>query len=286
MYAALGLSERGSEGLSPVDSLDDAEPQPPRNAALADMRRWTIGNLRYVADLFLPPICIRCHAPISAHGVLCAACWQGINFIMPPLCDRLGLPLPYASGEDVQLSSMALRHPPVYGRARAAAQFDGVMRDLVHGLKYGDRHEVVNLFGRMLCSAGTELLRDADMLMPVPLHRARLWKRRFNQAAILAGRLNAATGIPLELRALRRIQRTTSQVGLSRVERRRNVADAFAVAPATAARIQGRRVLLIDDVITTGATLEACAGALKEAGATEVDCLALAMVVGDDLIDF
>ena len=158
------------------------------------MRRWTMGNLRYVADLFLPPICIRCHEPISAHGVLCAACWQGINFIMPPLCGRLGLPLPYASGEDVQLSSMALRHPPVYGRARAAAQFDGVMRDLVHSLKYADRHEAVDLFGRMLCSAGTELLRDADLLMPVPLHRARLWKRRFNQAAILAGRVSASGG--------------------------------------------------------------------------------------------
>ena len=281
MYAALGLSGRGSEGLSPVDSLDDAEAQP-RNAALADVRRWTIGNLRYVADLFLPPICIRCHEPISDHGVLCAACWQGINFIMPPLCARLGLPLPYASGEDVQLSSMALRHPPAYGRARAAAQFDGVMRDLVHSLKYADRHEAVDLFGRMLCSAGTELLRDADLLMPVPLHRARLWKRRFNQAAILAGRVGKAVGIPVDLSALRRTRRTTSQVGLSRGDRHRNVADAFAVAPAAVARIRGKRILLVDDVITTGSTLGGCARVLKEAGATEVDGLALAMVVDHD----
>ena len=267
-----------------MNSLDDAEAQPPRNPAMAELRRWTVGNLRYVADLFLPPVCIRCHAPIAAHGVLCAPCWQGIDFITPPLCDRLGLPLPFASGEDLQLSSMALRHPPVYGRARAAARFDGVMRDLVHGLKYADRHEAVTLFGRMLFSAGTDLLRDADMLMPVPLHRARLWKRRFNQAAILAGRLSMAAGLPLELRALRRIRRTTSQVGLSRGERRRNVADAFAVAPGAAARIAGKRILLVDDVITTGATLGACAQVLKAAGATEVDCLALAIVVDEDQI--
>ena len=267
-----------------MNSLDDPEAETRRNPVAADLRRWTMGNLRYVADLFLPPICIRCHAPISAHGVLCAGCWQGINFIMPPLCSRLGLPLPYASGEDMQLSSMALRHPPVYGRARAVARFDGVMRDLVHGLKYADRHEAVNLFGRMLCSAGTELLRDADMLMPVPLHRVRLWKRRFNQAAILAGRLSAATGLPLELSALRRIRRTASQVGLSRGQRRGNVADAFAVAPTAAARIRGKRILLVDDVITTGATLGACARVLKEAGAVEVDCLALAIVVDEDEI--
>ena len=268
--------------MHPVNSLDDPDAEAPRNAALMELRRWTIGNLRYVADLFLPPVCIRCHAPNSAHGVLCAACWQGITFITPPLCDRLGLPLPYASGEEVSLSSMALRHPPVYGRARAAARFDGVMRDLVHGLKYGDRHEVTNLFGRLLRSAGSELLRDADLIMPVPLHRVRLWKRRFNQAAILAGRLSAATGLPIELSALRRVRRTASQVGLSRGERQHNVAAAFAVAPGAAPRIRGKRIVLVDDVITTGATLGACAQALQDAGAARVDCLALAMVVDED----
>ena len=267
-----------------MNSLDDVGVRPPRHAALADMRRWAMGNLRYVADLFLPPVCIRCHAPISAHGVLCAPCWQGINFIMPPVCSRLGLPLSYAGGEDVQLSSMALRYPPVYGRARAAARFDGVMRDLVHALKYADRHEAVDLFGRLLFSAGAELLRDADLLMPVPLHRSRLWKRRFNQSAILAGRLGKAAGLPLELTVLRRVRRTTSQVGLSRAGRRGNVADAFDVIPAAAARIRGKRILLIDDVITTGATLDACARVLKQAGAAEVDCLALAMVVDEDQI--
>lgn len=263
-------------------SIDDPEASARRNPVAADLRRWVVGNLRYVADLFLPPICLRCHAPNSAHGVLCAACWQGINFITPPLCDRLGLPLPYASGDEVPLSSMALRYPPVYRRARAVARFDGVMRDLVHGLKYADRHEAVNLLGRMLRSAGAELLRDADVLMPVPLHRARLWKRRYNQAAILAGRLSAATAVPLDVSALRRIRPTPSQVGLSRGKRHQNVAAAFAVASGALPRVRGKRILLIDDVITTGSTLDACARVLKDAGAAEVDCLALALVVDEE----
>lgn len=267
-----------------MTSADQGEAETRRNAMAADLRRWTVGNLRYVADLFLPPICIRCHEPNSAHGVLCARCWQGIDFITPPLCDRLGLPLPYASGGDVPVSSMALRHPPAYGRARAVARFDGVMRDLIHALKFGDRHEAVDLFGRLLRSAGAELLGGADLLVPVPLHHARLWKRRFNQSALLGGWLSTATGVPLELHALRRVTATASQVGLSRAERHRNVAAAFGIAPGAAARIAGKRVVLIDDVITTGATLDACARVLKDAGAAEVDCLALALVVDEDQI--
>jgi ComF family protein len=267
-----------------MTSPEEGEAETCRRATAADLRRWTIGNLRYVADLFLPPICIRCHEPNSAHGVLCARCWQGIAFITPPLCQRLGLPLPYVGGDDAQVSSVALRHPPAYGRARAVARFEGVMRDLIHALKFGDRHESVGLFGRLLRSAGVELLSGADLLMPVPLHRTRLWKRRFNQSAILAGWLSAATGIPLELHALRRINATASQVGLSRAERHRNVAAAFGIAPGALVRVAGKRVVLIDDVITTGATLDACARVLKDAGAAEVDCLALALVVDEDQI--
>jgi ComF family protein len=157
-----------------------------------------------------------------------------------------------------------------------------VMRDLIHALKFGDRHESVCLFGRLLRSAGAELLSGADVLIPVPLHRSRLWKRRFNQSAILARWLSAATAVPLELYALRRVSAMVSQVGLSRAERHRNVAVAFGIAPGAAARIKGKRVVLIDDVITTGATLDACARVLKDAGAAEVDCLALALVVDEE----
>ncbi|MGB0085922.1 MAG: ComF family protein [Rhodomicrobiaceae bacterium] len=245
---------------------------------LADLRGWALANLRYASDLILPPVCIHCHRPVASHGVLCAACWRDIQFITPPVCGRLGLPLPYA--ETPSISAMALRHPPLYGRARAAARFDGVMRRLIHSFKYADRHEAASFFARLMHAAGGELIRDAEILMPVPLHRGRLWKRRYNQAAILAKRLAANTGLPLDLSGLRRVRQTPSQVGLSSHERRENVAAAFAVGRGAAARLRGKRVLLIDDVITTGSTLGACAQVLKDAGAAEVDCLALAMVVG------
>ena len=246
-------------------------------AVLASLGGWTMGPLRYAADLMLPPVCLSCHEPLACHAALCSHCWQQIDFIREPLCDRLGLPLPYGGGE-VTLSSAALRRTPDYGRARAIARFDGVMRDLIHKLKYSDRHEMLDLFAPMLRGAGHELLAAADCLVPVPLHPLRLWQRRFNQAALLAGRLGKATGLPVEHTALRRVKRTASQVSLSWSERRSNMEAAFAVAAGQEDRISGRHVLLIDDVITTGATVEACARVLKEAGAREVDVLALALV--------
>jgi len=246
---------------------------------MAAAGQWLFGNLRYAADLILPPVCIHCHEPLASHGLLCAACWQGIDFIKPPLCDRLGHPLPYASAEPA-VSAAATRRPPVYSRARAVARFDGVMRDLIHAFKYSDRHEGVDLFVRMLASAGRELLADADIVCPVPLHRSRLWHRRYNQAAILARRLALAAGKTIELQALVRVRRTASQTTFSGRERRDNVATAFALAAGAGTRIAGKRILLIDDVITTGATLDACTHVLKAAGAREVDCLALAIVTG------
>ncbi len=246
-------------------------------AVFASLGGWAAGPVRYAVDLMLPPVCLSCHEPLAAHAALCAACWQRIDFIREPLCDRLGLPLPYGTDE-VTLSSAALRRTPDYDRARAVARFDGVMRELIHRLKYSDRHELLDLFAPMMRGAGHELLASADCLAPVPLHRWRLWHRRFNQAAMLAGRLGRATGLPVEHGALRRVKRTVSQVNLSWDERRRNVGAAFAVPPQQAARIAGRRVLLIDDVITTGSTVEACARMLKAAGARQVDVLALALV--------
>jgi ComF family protein len=247
----------------------------------SDLRRWSLLHLRHGADLILPPICVHCHAPNSEHGILCAACWQGVDFITPPLCERSGAPMTYGGGDERLISAAALRNPPAFGRARAAARFDGVIRNLVHGFKYADRHEVSSLFARMMRSAGGELLRDADVLMPVPLHPLKLSKRRYNQAAILAWKISALTELPDDAFSLRRIRRTPSQVGLSSEERRANVAAAFTLAPQAANGIRGKHVLLIDDVITTGSTLSACTRVLKNAGARQVDCLAVAMAVGD-----
>lgn len=230
-----------------------------------------------VADLVVPPLCLACHRPVSSHDALCAACWSGIDFIRAPLCDRLGIPLPFDIG-GTMVSAAAAADPPDYERARAVARFDGVMRELVHDFKFRDRHDARRLFGRWLAEAGAALLAGADLVVPVPLTRARLATRRFNQAALLTQEVVRLTGRRYEPLALQRIKRTPSQVGLTREQRRENVAGAFAVAEADKPTLAGAKVVLIDDVITTGATARACARVLKRAGAARVDVLALAMV--------
>lgn len=251
-------------------------------AVFGDIKRWTGGHLRYAADLVLPPVCIYCHEPVASHGVLCADCWRDIEFITPPLCDRLGLPLYYGGSDEPLISAVAYRNPPIFRRARAAARFSGVMRQLIHGFKYADRHEALGLFAGLMQGAGTALLKHADLLVPVPLHRRKLFKRRYNQAALLARKLSALTGVRANYTALRRTRSTPSQVGLPEQERRDNVAGAFAVPLREVAELRGKTVLLIDDVITTGSTLNACARVLLEAGAANVDCFAIAMVAGYD----
>jgi ComF family protein len=235
------------------------------------------GAIGALADLLMPPLCLSCHARLKSHDALCPACWSKIDFIGPPLCDRLGLPMPFDTG-GTMVSAAATADPPEFDRARAVARFDGVMRTLVHDFKFRDRHDARHLFGRWLVRAGAELLADADLIVPVPLTRLRLLSRRFNQAAILCQEVARLTGIAAEPSALVRTRRTRPQLGLSRQERRKNVAGAFAVADIHKPRIAGARVVLVDDVVTTGATVRACARALKRAGAVRVDVLALAMV--------
>ncbi|MGV1014298.1 MAG: ComF family protein [Methyloceanibacter sp.] len=238
----------------------------------------TRAMLGALANLFLPPVCIVCRTRIGSHGLLCGACFAKIDFIAPPICDRLGVPLPYDAGSP-SLSAAAIAEPPVYDRARAVARYSVTMRELIQGFKYRDRHEGVPLFGRWLARAGAELLADADLIVPVPLYRSRLWWRRFNQSAMLARSVAQLTGVPADCFVLRRVRRTASQVGLTHDQRRRNVAGAFKVDPATRERVRGKTIVVIDDVITTGATAEACARALKRAKAARVDVLALARAV-------
>ena len=237
-----------------------------------------------VADFLIPPTCLACHRPLSTHDAICAGCWSKIDFIRAPLCDRLGLPMPFDVGGPM-ISAAAEADPPVYDRARAVARFDGVMRDLVHNLKFRDRHDARRLFGRWLAEAGSELLSGADLIVPVPLDRWRLLKRRFNQAALLARELNRLTGIAWDPLALQRARRTATQVGLTHDQRRRNVQGAFAVGKQRTDAIRDRAIVLLDDVITTGATVGACARALKRAGARRVDVLALGLVTPDSMIN-
>ena len=192
-------------------------------------------TLSACADLIVPPCCLVCRARVGAHHMLCAVCWREVHFIRPPLCDVLGIPLPFDTGGRT-LSAAALAHPPAYDRARAVAHYNGAMRTLVHQLKYADRHDARTLLGRWLAEAGRELLPGVDVIVPVPLSRMRLLLRQFNQAALLAGELSRQTGVPMHPLVLRRVRSTRSQVGMTREQRRRNVAGAFRTPAATGER--------------------------------------------------
>jgi ComF family protein len=261
----------------PMSEADSATAPAPAEAA---QRRLALKSvLAPLADLLLPPVCIVCRTRIGGHGLICGACFAKIEFIAPPLCDRLGVPLPYDTGEGRQLSAAAIAKPPVYDRARAVARYSSTMRELIQSFKYRDRHEGLPLFGRWLRKAGADLLADADLIVPVPLYSWRLWSRRFNQSAMLTREVGRLAHVPVDCLALRRVRRTISQVGLSPDQRRRNVAGAIKVPNSRASAVAGKSIVLIDDVITTGATADACARALRRAGAVRIDVLALARAV-------
>jgi ComF family protein len=264
--------------MSDMTADEGAPPQ----VALRPATNRIAGSLRFafnaVTDFLLPPVCIGCRTPIDRHGQLCGACWSRIDFITPPICDRLGIPLPYDTG-DVMLSAGAIADPPAYDRARAAACYSTTMRELVQSFKYRDRQEGLPLFGRWLVQAGADLLADADLLVPVPLHRSKLWSRRFNQSALLVAEVARISGVPADPTMLKRVKKTKSQVGLTADQRRRNVSGAFDVEPKRKERLKNARIVIVDDVITTGATIEACARVLRRAGAGRVDALVLARAV-------
>lgn len=252
--------------------------------------RGTAGMLTgAVGQWLFPPVCAGCHVAVGRGHAVCSACWAGISFIEPPYCAVLGTPFAYDMGEGM-LSPEAIADPPPFGRLRAAALYDDLTARLVAALKYGDRTDLTVLMAGWMARAGKELLDAADLVVPVPLHRGRLWRRRFNQAAELARLLvwlerkrgHAPCYAPT---ALVRAKATRSQVGLGREMRRANVRGAFAVPDRWKARLAGRHVLLVDDVFTTGATVASATRALKRAGAADVDVLTFARVaVGEGAV--
>ena len=232
--------------------------------------------LRTALDIALPPLCPACREPVEGQA-LCPACWSKLSFITRPYCERLGIPFVYDPGPGI-LSMEAIAAPPAYQRARAAVRFDEISRALVHALKYSDRLDIAPMMGRWLSHAGRELLAEADALVPVPLHSRRLWARRFNQSAMLAAAISAESGVPVATGLLKRVKPTAQQVGLSRTERAANVQGAFRVPPEARGGVAGRRLVLVDDVLTSGATVDGCARALLRAGAANVDVLIFARV--------
>lgn len=202
-----------------------------------------------------------------------------MGFIERPYCERLGTPFVSEEGGAL-LSPTAIADPPAYERARAAARYGDVARELVHFLKYGDRLDLARPLGQWMARAGAELLSDADALVPVPLHWTRLLQRRFNQSAMLAQTIGAAANVAVADHIIVRSRATRPQYGLARSERARNVQGAFEVAKAARVDVKGRKLILVDDVLTSGATVDACARSLRRAGASRVDVLVLARVVG------
>ena len=231
---------------------------------------------RRASDFFFPPTCPGCGRVMAEHGALCQACWRDVGFIERPYCEVLGTPFAHDLGAGF-LSAEAIANPPVFGRLRAVCTLDGVARKLVHGLKYRDRTELAPMMARWMARAGAEVVADCDVIVPVPLHRWRLFSRRFNQAADLARALATETGKPMLTNALRRKRRTAQQVGLGKAAREANMKGAFEVTLLGKAELLGKCVLLIDDVYTTGATVSAATRALKRAGVVKVDVLTFAM---------
>jgi ComF family protein len=233
---------------------------------------------KIILDIALPPLCPSCRELLGDGVGLCAPCWSKLALIEKPYCARLGIPFAYDPGPGI-LSMEAIAAPPAYDRARAAVRYDDVARALVQRFKYHDRLDLAPMMGRWMARAGSELLADADALLPVPLHWRRLWARRFNQAAALAGTISEIAEVPVLHGAIARVRATPQQVGLSKPQRADNVQGAFRVPQERKADIAGRRLVLIDDVLTSGATADTCARALLRAGAAHVDVLVFARVV-------
>jgi ComF family protein len=246
---------------------------------LARLRPAALTAGRAALDLLLPPVCVTCDAAVDRHGQLCADCFRATSFVTAPFCARCGVPFPAsASAGPGGLCAVCERTPPPYRRARAALRYDAQARRMLLPLKHADRTELARVLAPMMLRAGATLLREADVLVPVPLHPARLRRRRYNQAALLAARLARLAGLPAVRDALVRRRDTPSLGQRPATERLALVADAFMVRPGREATVVDRRVLLIDDVMTSGATVGACALALRDAGAARVDVLCAARV--------
>jgi ComF family protein len=234
--------------------------------------------IRAAVGAVLPPLCLGCGVVVEETGTLCAAYWRGLTLLAPPCCACCGYPFPYAAPDGTLCAACSGQHP-AFDRARAVFRYDDASRGLVLGFKHADETHAAPAFGRWLTRAGGGMAAEADWIAPVPLHRWRLLSRRYNQSALLAQAVARLAERPLAVDLLVRRRNTPRQGRLSPPARRRNVRAAFALRPRWQDALPGKRVLLVDDVLTTGATAEECARVLRRHGAAGVDVLTLARVV-------
>lgn len=245
-----------------------------RHALLSPAKKMLDAGL----DILVPPACPLCAAVLAGDDGLCAPCWQELNFIAAPICHISGAPLKVDLGPET-LSLAVQKNPPPYDKARAAFHYGGSAAALVKRMKFSDRPELARLLAPFLVRAGKDVLRANAILVPVPLHRRRLFGRRFNQAAELCRAMARETGNEISFQAVKRVKATRPQIGLTRRKRKSNLKGSFKVSPSASESIQGRSLILVDDVLTTGATVEAMSETLRQAGAGRIYVLTLARVV-------
>lgn len=233
---------------------------------------------RLALDAVLPPRCLACGTLIEGEGTLCATCWPQVRFITDPLCRACGAPFEIEMRERAVCAACAANER-IIERVRAAVSYDDGSRRFILALKHADRTDVSSAVAPWMVRAGRELLGDADLLVPIPLHWTRLFVRRYNQAGLLAHAVGRLSAVPVQPDLITRRKRTPHLGHLGLRARAETVRGAFEVPARKRPLVEGRRVLLIDDVFTTGSTTEACARALLGAGARAVDALALAKVV-------
>ncbi len=245
---------------------------------MTSLKHAFISATTLVLDAVFPPRCPSCHASVVVEGNFCAPCFNQLKLIAPPMCSCCGIPFIADMGEGA-LCPECLTVPPAFDTVRAVMVYDITSAPLITALKFHDQWAGLNRYGEMMKSAGGALIAKSDMVIPVPLHWRRHLRRRYNQAALLAYRIAEDASLLCRMDIIKRARYTPPQMRLDRATRLKNVRKAFVLSERTLAVVQDKTILLVDDVVTTGATVSACASLLKKAGAKEVNVLALARTV-------
>lgn len=229
-------------------------------------------------NLLLPARCLCCGEAVAEQGSVCSECWGNLRFLGQPACYCCTQPFEYAIGKNA-LCAACIASPPAYDRAAAVLRYDAASSSLITRFKYADQIHAAKHYAKWMARSGAELIAEADIITPVPLHRRRLFSRRYNQSALLARALAQQVKLPYVPDVLLRIRHTPPQASLNRSHRQKNLRGAFIPNPKQTLSLKDKNILLIDDVTTTGATLNACARVLKKAGASRVYVVALAKTV-------